>query len=78
MAGDLVQGLGGIRKLRFAPSSRGKSGAFRVIYYFASIDRPILALLIYGKNEQDDITPAQRDAILSLIGQEKAERRRAG
>jgi mRNA-degrading endonuclease RelE of RelBE toxin-antitoxin system len=43
-AGDLVPGLGGIRKLRFAPKGRGKSGAFRVIYYVATEDRPILAL----------------------------------
>lgn len=75
MRGDLVPGLGGIRKLRFAPSGRGKSGAFRVIYYFAAINRPILALLIYGKNEQENITPAQRDILLALIAADKAERR---
>lgn len=75
LSGDLVPGLGGIRKLRFAPSGRGKSGAFRVIYYYASINRPVLALLIYGKNEQDNITPAQRDALLALLATEKAERR---
>lgn len=75
MRGDLVPGLGGIRKLRFAPSGRGKSGAFRVIYYFAAINRPILALLIYGKNGQENITPAQRDILLALIATDKAERR---
>lgn len=75
MAGALVPGLGGIRKLRFAPAGRGKSGAFRVIYYFAAVNRPILALLIYGKNEQENITPQQRDAILALIAADKAERR---
>ena len=75
LAGSLVPGLGGIRKLRFAPSGRGKSGAFRVIYYFAAVNRPILALLIYAKNEQENITPKQRDALLSLIAADKAERR---
>lgn len=75
LAGDLVPGLGGIRKMRFAPSGRGKSGAFRVIYYFAAIDRPVLALLIYAKNEQENITPKQRDALLALIAADKAERR---
>ncbi len=74
-AGDLVPGLGGVRKLRFAPAGRGKSGAFRVIYYYASVNRPILALLIYGKSEQDNITPVQRDALLALLATEKAERR---
>ena len=64
-----------IRKLRFAPARRGKSAAFRVIYYFAVVNRPILALLIYGKNEQDDITPQQQRALLALIAADKAERR---
>jgi mRNA-degrading endonuclease RelE of RelBE toxin-antitoxin system len=70
-AGDLVPGLGGIRKLRFAPAGRGKRGAFRVVYYLASPDVPILALLIYGKNEQDDITPDQRKAILAIVAEHK-------
>lgn len=74
-AGALIPGLGGIRKLRFAPAGRGKSGAFRVIYYFAAIDRPVLALLIYGKNEQENITPKQRDALLALLAADKVERR---
>jgi hypothetical protein len=46
-----------------------------VIYYFASVGTPILALLIYGKNEQDSITPQQRDVLLALIAGEKQERR---
>ncbi len=74
-AGDLVPGLGGIRKLRFAPAGRGKSGAFRVIHYYAGADLPVLALLIYGKNEQDDINPDQRRVLLSIIDGFKAARR---
>jgi hypothetical protein len=73
--GDLVPGLGGIRKMRFAPSGRGKSGAFRVIYYLASADVPILALLIYAKNEQDNISADQRKALLALIAAYKSDRR---
>lgn len=74
-AGALIPGLGGIRKLRFAPAGRGKSGALRVIYYFAVVNRPILALLIYAKNEQENITPQQQRALLTLIAADKAERR---
>jgi len=40
LAGDLVPGLGGIRKLRFAQAGRGKSGGFRVIYY-GTVDQQI-------------------------------------
>lgn len=44
--GALVPGLGGVRKLRFAPEGRGKSGAFRVIYHLLDDNTPILALLL--------------------------------
>lgn len=71
LAGDLVPGLGGVRKLRFAPKGRGKSGAFRVIYYVLTDDMPILALLIYGKNEQPDLSPAQHKAVAALAAEMK-------
>jgi hypothetical protein len=31
-AGDVVPGTGGVRKVRFAPAGRGKSGGVRVCY----------------------------------------------
>ena len=34
LAGDEIPGTGGVRKLRFAPSGRGKRGGARVIYYY--------------------------------------------
>jgi hypothetical protein len=67
MAGDLMAGLGGVRKLRWAPRERGKSGAFRVVYHLLNDDLPILALLLYAKNEQAEVSPDQRKVILSLI-----------
>ena len=70
-AGDVMPGLGGVRKLRFAPKGRGKSGGLRVIYYVLSESRPILALLIYGKNEQGDLSPAQRRVVAALTAEMK-------
>ena len=70
-AGDVMPGLGGVRKLRFAPKGRGKSGAFRVIYYVLTENQPILALLIYGKNEQGNLSPAQRRVVASLAAEMK-------
>jgi hypothetical protein len=75
-AGDLIPGLGGIRKLRFAPTGRGKSGGFRVIYYVATDDVPLLALLIYGKNEQANPTPEQRKAMLAVVNGIKGRAKR--
>jgi len=74
-AGALVPGLGGIRKLRFAPEGRGKSGAFRVIYYLLDDNTPILALLLYGKNEQANPTPEQRKRFLQVVEIFKAKAR---
>ena len=80
-AGDLVPGLGGIRKLRFGGGGRGKSGGFRVIYYATgSSESPVLALLLYAKNERADLSPDQRRAVRALIDQWREEmmRRRVG
>ena len=71
MAGDVMPGLGGVRKLRFAPRGRGKSGGFRVIYYVLTERQPILALLIYGKNEQGNLDPAQRKVVAALAAEMK-------
>lgn len=66
LAGAVMRGLGGVRKLRFAPKGRGKSGAFRVIYYVLTEKQPILALLLYGKNEQGELSSAQRKVVADL------------
>lgn len=68
----MVLGLGGVRKLRFAPKGRGKSGAFRVIYYVLTEEQPILALLIYGKNEQVNPTPEQVRVLAAVVSEFKA------
>jgi hypothetical protein len=68
-AGAVVAGTGGLRKMRFAPPSRhvGKSGAFRVGYaYFRTADA-IYLLAIYSKNEQANLTPAEKAEARKLI-----------
>jgi hypothetical protein len=75
-AGDLIPGLGGIRKMRFAAGGQGKRGGFRVIWYVMTDNQPVLALLIYGKNEQVNPTPDQRRAMLAMIeGMKRAAKR---
>ena len=49
-AGDLIEGTGGVRKVRFAAQGRGKSGGVRVIHYFVHENGPLYALLLYAKN----------------------------
>ena len=55
-AGVLIKGTGGIRKLRWARSGRGKSGGVRVIYYFHSQEMPLYLLTLFGKNEKANLS----------------------
>jgi hypothetical protein len=57
LAGDLMPGTGGIRKLRWALEGRGKRGGARVIYYFHNRQIPLLLLNAYAKNEKTDLRP---------------------
>jgi mRNA-degrading endonuclease RelE of RelBE toxin-antitoxin system len=54
-AGKVVPGSGGVRKVRWAISGKGKSGGVRVIYYFKRQDDEIWLLTIYSKNEVENI-----------------------
>ncbi len=59
-AGRVIQGTGGLRKIRVARPGRGKSGGTRTIYYYHNEDKPILLLLIYAKADQENLTDAQK------------------
>lgn len=59
-AGRIIQGTGGLRKVRFARPGLGKSGGARVIYYYHDDTKPILLLLIYAKADQENLTDAQK------------------
>jgi len=54
-SGKIVPGSGGVRKVRWAISGKGKSGGVRVIYYFKKKDDEIWLLTIYSKSEVENI-----------------------
>ncbi|WP_448216592.1 transcriptional regulator [Endozoicomonas sp. 2B-B] len=54
-SGDIVRGSGGVRKVRWAPEGKGKSGGVRVIYYWKKSDHEIWMLTMYSKSEQASI-----------------------
>jgi len=68
LAGDLIPGTGGVRKLRWALEGRGKRGGARVVYYYHNEVMPIFALTAYAKNERADITQADRNEYRRLTG----------
>jgi len=69
-AGAVMPGSGGLRKLRWAGSGRGKRGGVRVIYYWVTTQERLLMLYIYPKNEQDDLTAEQLKALRSIVERE--------
>jgi mRNA-degrading endonuclease RelE of RelBE toxin-antitoxin system len=63
--GPILRGGAGLRKLRWAASSRGKRGGVRLIYYWESE-----MLYLYAKNEQGDLTSAQLKVLAKLVREE--------
>ena len=76
LLGDVIQGTGGLRKVRFADSRRqkGKRGGLRVIYYFWRDGGQFWLFTIYDKDEAVDLTAAERKAVRILLETELAAR----
>lgn len=68
--GALIRGGGGIRKVRVAVGSRGKSAGARVIYYWAVRKDVILLLYAYAKNRAADLTPKQVSQLAKVVKEE--------
>ena len=66
-AGDLMEGTGGVRKLRWGRGARGKSGGVRVIYYVHSDLMPLYLRTLFAKNETANINKAERNALAGLV-----------
>ena len=58
-AGAVIEGSGGVRKLRFAIPGKGKSGGARVIYIDIVVDEVIYMLYAYPKSTKDNLTKAE-------------------
>lgn len=66
-AGDVMQGTGGLRKVRFSFENRGKSGSTRVVYVDFAVYEKIFLITAYPKNEKDNLSQAERNAVKKLI-----------
>lgn len=70
-SGDLIVGLGGLRKIRFGIPSRklGKSSGGRAIYIVLETDDALVLLAAYAKNEKADLSAEDRKALLKIMEQ---------
>jgi hypothetical protein len=62
-SGDIMQGTGGIRKLRWSAQGSGKSGGVRIIYYYHNESMPIFLLTVFGKGEKANLTSSERNEL---------------
>ena len=67
-AGDLIPRTGGLRKIRWMGSGRGKRGGIRVIYYLVRFDE-IFMLYAYPKNRESDLSPRHLKMLRELVEQ---------
>lgn len=64
--GDVREGTGGVRKLRWRRGGQGKSGGVRVIYYFRREDMPLYLLTLFAKGDRANLTKAERNELADL------------
>jgi hypothetical protein len=74
--GDVIEGTGGLRKMRFRDRCRGKGkrGGLRVVYYYWIAEREFWLFDLYDKDEALDLTPQQRARSKNLLKAELAKR----
>jgi hypothetical protein len=76
MAGALVPGTGGVRKVRWALAGQGKRGGMRAIYFYHDARFPLLLVTAYAKSAKDNLTAAERNVMAALVDAIKAGRKR--
>lgn len=75
LAGDVVRGLGGIRKARCSNPSRGKGkrGGYRYLFLYLENRGHIHLLYLLDKDEQEDLTNEERKVLIRIVTAIKGE-----
>jgi hypothetical protein len=71
-AGDVIEGTGGLRKLRQSDPQRGKGkrGGLRVIYFWWEAKRQFWLFTLYDKDEMDDLSTKEKKALKDMLKRE--------
>ena len=72
-AGDVIMGTGGLRKMRHGGKGRGKSGGYRVTYLHRPGVERIYLIVLYSKNEQEDLSSEEKKILKKLVETLKQE-----
>lgn len=72
-AAPVIRGTGGIRKLRWARSGKGKRGGIRTIYFHHVAPGMVYLLTAYAKADRDDLSPADKKVLVRLVAEIKKQ-----
>jgi hypothetical protein len=67
MSGVLIEGCGGIRKLRWRRGNKGKSGGLRIVYYFCNDHMPLYLITLFAKGDRANLTQEERNGLRELV-----------
>lgn len=67
LAGDLIVGSGGCRKVRIAGRGFGKSGGYRVVTYFAIDAFTVFLIAVLSKGSDANFSDAQVNAMAKAV-----------
>jgi hypothetical protein len=67
--GVLIQGGGGLRKVRFGVGGRGKRGGVRIVYCYYDRSVPVFLLTVFAKNERDDLAKRELNRLAGVAKQ---------
>ena len=76
-AGDVIEGVGGLRKLRYPDARRGKGkrGGLRVIYFWWELGQQFWLFTLYDKTEMLDLSAQEKKLLKGMLMQELEARR---
>jgi len=76
-AGDVIEGTGGLRKLRHGDPRRGKGkrGGLRVIYYWWDGGRQFWLYTLYDKDEMENLSADEKKVLRGMLKAELEPRR---
>ena len=72
-SGPIMEGTGGIRKVRFPLENRGKSGSVRVCYTDFAEYEVIYLITAFAKKDQENLTAEEKNVLKKLVKSLKEE-----
>jgi hypothetical protein len=74
LAGDMIAGGGGVRKIRVPKEGKGKSGGYRVLTYYLDENEPVFLISVLNKSKQGNFSDAQTKQVRQAAKEIRDER----